>query len=153
MRGKVTKVLYILIAGLFLVSGGLAFAQSEVNVGLPWDALIKLSATSVGAGVGLNWGSGTLTQAGKEYPLKVEGLTVGKVGISKATALGKVYNLKKVSDINGTYTAVGTGVTVGGGGAALTMKNANGVIIDAVTTNEGISFAFGPAGVTITLEK
>ena len=154
MRGsKVAKMLCVVIAGLFLVSGGLAVAQSTENLGLPWDALIQLSAGSVGVGIGINWGSGTLTQAGKEYPLKVEGLTVGNVGISKATALGKVYNLKKLTDINGTYAAIGTGVTVGGGGAAITMKNANGVIIDAVTTTEGVSFTLGTGGVTITLQQ
>jgi len=154
MRGlKAAKMLCVVIAGLFLISGGLAFAQSDVNSGLPWDALIQLSAGSVGAGIGIHWGSGTLTQAGKEYPLKVEGLSVGSVGITKATALGKVYNLKKLSDINGTYTAVGTGITVGGGGSAVTMKNANGVIIDAITTTEGVSFSFGPGGVTITLQQ
>jgi hypothetical protein len=154
MRGlKVAKLLCAVITGLFLVSGGLAFAQSQENLGLPWDALIQLSAGSVGVGIGINWGSGTLTQAGKEYPLKVEGLTVGTVGITKATALGKVYNLKNLSDINGTYFAVGTGVTVGGGGSAITMKNANGVLIDAVTTTEGVSFTFGTSGVTITLKQ
>ena len=154
MKGlKVSKMLCTVIVGLFLVSGGIAVAQSDVNSGLPWDGLVKLSTTSVGAGIGAHWGSGTLTQAGKDYPLKVEGLTVGNVGINKATALGKVYNLKQLSDINGTYAAIGTGATVGGGGAAITMKNANGVIIDAVTTTEGISFTLGSAGVTITLQQ
>ena len=152
MRGlKAAKMLCVVTAGLFLISGGLAFAQSEVNVGLPWDALIQLSTGSVGAGIGIHWGSGTLTQAGKEYPLKVDGLSVGSVGITKATALGKVYNLKNLSDINGTYFAVGTGATVGGGGAAITMKNAKGVIIDVMTTSEGVSFSLGTSGVTITL--
>jgi len=61
--------------------------------------------------------------------------------------------LKKLTDINGTYAAIGTGVTVGGGGAAITMKNANGVIIDAVTTTEGVSFTLGTGGVTITLQQ
>ena len=150
---KITKMLCVVSLGLFLLSGGLAGAQSQENQGLPWDALIQLSAGSVGAGIGVSWGSGKLTQAGKEYPLKVDGLTVGTVGISKATALGKVYNLKKLSDINGTYAAIGTGVTVGGGGSAITMKNANGVIIDAITTTEGVSFTLGTSGVTIKLEQ
>jgi len=147
------RAVALVIVGLFVFCGGIAYSQSASNLGLPWDALIKLSAGSVGAGIGISWGSGTLTQAGKEYALKVEGLTVGTVGITKASALGRVYNLKKLEDINGTYTAIGTGVTVGGGGAAITMRNANGVIIDAVTTTEGVSFTLGPAGVTITLQK
>jgi hypothetical protein len=147
------RAVCLAVVGLFVFCGGVAYSQSTSNLGLPWDALIKLSAGSFGAGIGVSWGSGTLTQAGKEYPLKVEGLTVGTVGITKATALGKVYNLKKFSDINGTYAAVGTGATVGGGGAAITMKNANGVIIDVVTTTEGVSFSLGTSGVTITLQQ
>ena len=150
---RFTKIAGVVILGLFLVAGGIAAAQSDVNVGLPWDALIQLSTTSVGAGIGVSWGSGTLTQAGKDYPLKVDGLTVGTVGIAKATALGKVYNLKNINDINGTYTAIGAGATVGGGGAGLTMKNANGVVIDAVSTNEGVKFTIGTSGVTITLQQ
>jgi hypothetical protein len=128
------------IVGLFLASGGLAVARSDVNSGLPWDGLIKLSAGSVGAGIGISCESGTLTQAGKEYPLKVEGLGVGTVGVAEATALGEVYNLKKISDINGQFFSVGAGMTVGGGAAALTTKNANGVVIRVVTTTEGFNF-------------
>ncbi len=153
MKNCGLRAVCLVMVGLFVLCGGVAYSQSTSNQGLPWDGLIKLSAGSVGSIVGIAWGSGTLTQAGKDYPLKVEGLTVGNVGIKKATALGKVYNLKQLSDINGTYVAVGTGATVGGGGAAITMKNANGVIIDAVTTTEGIGFTLGTAGVTIKLQQ
>lgn len=153
MKNNGLRVVCLAIVGLFVFCGGVAYSQSTSNSGLPWDAQIQLSAGSVGAGIGFSWGSGKLIQAGKEYPLKVEGLTVGTVGITKATALGKVYNLKNLSDINGTYFAVGTGVTVGGGGSAITMKNAKGVLIDAVTTTEGVSFTFGTSGVTITLKQ
>ena len=153
MKNYGLRAVCLVMVGLFVFCGGLAFAQSKENLGLPWDGLIKLSAGSFGAGIGISWGSGTLTQAGKDYPLKVEGLTVGTVGISKATALGTVYNLKNINDINGTYTAIGMGATVGGGGSAIAMKNANGVIIHVNTTTEGVSFTFGTSGVTITLQQ
>ncbi len=146
----VRRTIYLVVAGLFLLSGGLVFAQNE---GLPWDGVIELSGGTVAAGIGYSWGSGTLTQAGKQYPLKIEGLSVGKVGITKASAYGKVFNLKNVNDINGTYAAIGTGATVGGGGSAATMKNAKGVIIDLYTTSEGASFSLGAAGVTIQLNQ
>jgi hypothetical protein len=153
MKSHGLRAVCLVMVGLFVLGSGIAYSQSKDNLGLPWDGLIKLSAGSVGAGIGISWGSGTLTQAGKEYPLKVEGLTVGNVGISKATALGKVYNLKNIKDINGQYVSVGAGMTVGGGGAGITMKNANGVVIDAVTTTEGVNFTLGTQGVTITLEQ
>jgi hypothetical protein len=150
---RMFKVICLLVVGLFVLSSAPVFAQSKVNEGLPWDALIEFSAGSVAAGIGFSWGSGTLTQAGKTFPIKIDGLSVGNVGITKASAWGRVYHLKKVSDINGTYAAIGTGATVGGGGSAITMKNAKGVVIDVFTTTEGASIGLGTAGVTITLKQ
>ena len=109
---RMLKVISLLVVSLFVFSGTPVFAQSKENVGLPWDALIEFSGGSVAAGIGFSWGSGTLTQAGKTYSLKIDGLSVGSVGITKASAYGKVYRLKKLSDINGTYAAIGTGATV-----------------------------------------
>lgn len=147
------KFMSVVVLSVFILSGSLAFAQSDVNSGLPWDALIECSTGSVAAGIGFSWGGGTLTQAGKSYPLKISGLSVGNVGITKASAWGRVYNLKNVNDLNGTYAAVGTGTTIGSGGAAVTMKNAKGVVIDLFTTTEGVSFALGSAGVTVELKQ
>ena len=154
MKGsRIAKLVCVFTVGIFLVSGGLAIAQSAKNEGLPWDAIIEFSAGSVAAGIGFSWGSGTLTQAGKTYQLKVDGLTVGNVGITKATAWGRVYHLQNVNDINGTYAAIGTGATIGGGGSAIAMKNAKGVVIDIFTTTAGVSIGLGTAGVTITLQQ
>ncbi|HTY23614.1 MAG TPA: hypothetical protein VMC85_10815 [Desulfomonilaceae bacterium] len=150
---KMVKVVCLLVVGLFVLSSVPVFAQSPVNEGLPWDAIIEFSAGSVAAGIGFSWGSGTLTQAGKTYQLKVDGLTVGNVGITKATAWGRVYHLQNVNDINGTYAAIGTGATIGGGGSAIAMKNAKGVVIDIFTTTAGVSIGLGTAGVTITLQQ
>jgi hypothetical protein len=70
------------------------------------DATISLSADSVAAGIGISWGSGSLTYKGKTYPISVEGLSVGDAGISKITASGKVYGLNKLEDFNGNYAGV-----------------------------------------------
>lgn len=150
---RMLKVIGLLVAGLFLLSGTPVLAQSKVNLGLPWDALIEFSGGSVAAGIGFSWGSGTLTQAGKTYSLKVDGLSLGNVGITKASAWGRVYHLKKLSDINGTYAVIGTGATVGGGGSAIAMKNAKGVVIDVFTTTEGASIGLGTGGLKIELKQ
>jgi hypothetical protein len=150
---RMLKVIGLLVAGLFVLSSVPALAQSKVNLGLPWDALIEFSGGSVAAGIGFSWGSGTLTQAGKTYSLKIDGLSLGNVGITKASAWGRVYNLKKLSDINGTYAAIGTGATVGGGGSAIAMKNTKGVVIDVFTTTEGASIGLGTGGLKIELKQ
>ncbi len=153
MKNYVLRSVCLAMVGLFVFCGGVAYSQSTSNQGLPWDAIIQFSSGSVAAGIGFSWGSGTLTQAGKEYPIKIEGLTVGSVGITKASGWGRVYNLKQLSDINGKYAAIGTGATVGGGGAAIVLKNPNGVVIDIFTTTQGVSFSVASAGATIKLEQ
>lgn len=144
-----SKIVILLIAGIFIFSGALAFAAEEK---LPWDGMVELSGGSVAAGVGFSWGGGTLKFQGKEYPFKMDGLSIGSVGISKASAWGRVYNLKKVEDFAGTYAAVGAGMTIVGGAAAGTMKNEKGVILDLFSTTEGMKFTLGTSGAKIQLK-
>ena len=115
--------------------------------------MIEFSEGSVAAGIGFSWGGGTLTYKGKQHPISVEGLTVGSVGASKVSGKGKVYNLKKIEDFAGTYMAVGTGATVGGGGGVATMRNQNGVVIDEVSTSQGLKVTIGASGVKMALKK
>src|SRR5947209_2662999 len=49
------------------------------------SATIKLSGGSVAAGVGVDWGRGTLTYQGKEYPISVKGVSLGDVGFMELT--------------------------------------------------------------------
>src|SRR5262245_36077293 len=117
------------------------------------DATLQLSQGSVAAGIGFSWGSGTLTYKGKRYPVSVDGLSVGSVGISRATAAGTVTNLKSLDDFNGTYTAVGAGAAVAGGGSISTMQNQNGVRVTLRATTRGIKFTLGAAGVSMHIKE
>ena len=75
---------------LLLISGALAgYARAAEKP----DATIRLNSGSVALGIGWSWGSGTLTYKGKDYPLSVKGLSIGKVGVTGATASGEVYHL------------------------------------------------------------
>jgi hypothetical protein len=85
--------------------------------------------------------------------VSVDGLSVGSVGISRATASGSVTNLKSLQDFNGTYTAVGTGAAVGGGASIATMQNQNGVRITLRSRSQGIKFTLGAAGVTMNIKE
>ena len=117
------------------------------------DATIQLTGGSIAAGVGVSWGSGTLKYKGKEYPISVSGLSVGDVGATKLAASGKVYDLKKLEDFNGNYTAVGTGATVAGGAGALAAKNQNGVRVNLVSTTQGVKFALGASGIEMKIKE
>ena len=141
-----------LILGLMTVAVlglGLTVARAEDKAP---DATLKLSAASIAAGIGVSWGSGTLTYKGKDYPISVAGLSVGDVGITKIEASGKVYNLKNLDDFNGNYTAASIGATVAGGGAITGMKNQNGVGVELVSTTQGVKFVLGGGGVDMKIK-
>jgi hypothetical protein len=138
------------IGMLLLISGLLAgFAQAAEQA----DATIRLSSGSVAAGIGFSWGSGTLTYKGKDYPVSVKGLSLGKVGITKATASGEVYHLKTLKDFDGNYTAAGAGITLAGGRSAVTMKNQNGVRVRLISTTRGADITLGVGGVDLKLKR
>ena len=144
-RALITLVAVTSLVGL---AGGFAVAQSKKP-----DATVELSEGSVAAGIGFTWGKGTLTYKGQKFPVKVEGLSVGEVGVSRATARGDVFDLKKVEDFSGNYTAAGAGATVGGGGGASIMKNQNGVVIQLTSTTQGAPLKLAASGIRLTLDK
>jgi hypothetical protein len=75
---------------------------------------ISLSATSMAAGIGAQWGDGTLTlNNGKTYRFAIQGLEVGGVGFGDLHAQGTVYNLRRVSDLEGLYVAADANVAMG----------------------------------------
>jgi hypothetical protein len=117
------------------------------------DATLEFNGGSAAAGVGISWGAGVLKYQGKSYPFKVNGLSIGAVGVSEASAAGDVFHLKKLDDLNGNYVAVGAGLTVAGGGGAVAMKNQNGVTIHVKGTTVGAKVVLGGSGVDIQLLK
>ena len=137
-----------MVLAMAMVLSSMVFAAEEKP-----DATIKLSQGQVAAGIGWSWGKGVLTYKGKDYSFKVSGLSVGDVGITKAEAVGNVYNLKKISDFNGNYTSAAAQGTVGGGAGASTMKNQNGVVVNLTSTTQGVNFKLAAEGVKFTLEK
>ncbi|HXX47261.1 MAG TPA: EipA family protein [Myxococcota bacterium] len=117
------------------------------------DATIKLVSKSIAAGAGISWGSGKLMYKGKSYDIDVQGLTVGSVGVSSITATGKVYNLSKIEDFDGNYTAAAAGITIAGGTGGTAMQNQNGVQVRITATTKGVSLTLGASGVTMTVKK
>ena len=127
---------------------GLALAQAKKP-----DATVTLTEGSVAAGSGFSWGKGTLAYQGKKYPLKVEGLSVGEVGVNRATALGSVYKLAKLADFDGNYVAGGAEATIGGGAGVTAMKNQNGVTIELKSTTQGASLKLAAEGLKLSVVK
>ena len=133
---------------LFLCLSGMAMARDKEP-----DAYLELTEGSVALGIGYSWGSGTLQYQGQKYPVEVKGLSIVDVGITKATAFGKVYGLKKLEDFNGNYTAATAEGTLGGGAGATKMKNQSGVVIDLFTTTKGVNLKLAPSGISLKLKQ
>ena len=137
---------------LFFALAWLVAAGSPAKAAEP-TATLQLTGGAVAAGIGFSWGSGTLTFRGKEYPVSVSGLSVGDVGIVRATAKGNVYGLQKVQDFDGTYTAYAIGSTIGGGGSVATLRNQNDVVIHLVATTQGLKLTLNASGVRMKIEQ
>lgn len=147
--GLVRLVVCVVVAVLFAFVSVQGFAEEKKK----HDATISFETGSVAAGIGFSWGGGTLRYKGKKYALKVSGMSVGKVGITKASAIGTVYNLNKLEDIEGNYVGMGAGAVVGGGAGGTKLKNQNGVVLEVGAVSQGLSVAIGGGGVDISLKK
>ena len=75
------------------------------------------------------------------------------VGISKAEAEGKVYNLKKLEDFEGLTLAASAEGTIALGAGETAMKNKKGVVIYVSPLTKGVNFKVAVEGVNFTLEK
>ena len=146
------KKIGIMLLVLGVISG---FTQAATHESKP-DATLRLSGGSFALGIGFSWGSGTLTYKGKNYPVKVNGLSVGKVGVTGSSAYGEVFNLKDLQDFNGHYNvgAAGTrGVTLGGGKSGTLMSNQAGVIVRISSTQQGVAVNATGGGVDMQIQR
>jgi hypothetical protein len=148
---KNVKKIAVLLLILSVTAG---FAQAATHHSKP-DATLRLSTGGFALGIGVNWGSGTLTYRGKNYPVKVKGLSVGRVGATSSSAYGEVFNLKHLQDFNGHYNvgAAGTrGVTLGAGRSGAIMSNQAGVIVRVSATQSGVAVNATGGGVDMQLK-
>jgi len=145
MQRRWTVWLAVLAVAFLL--GAPAFAADKAP-----DATISLSEGSVAAGIGWSWGRGDLSYQGKTYRVKIDGLSVAEVGVTKAEASGNVYNLKSLDDLNGVYAAAGAEGTAGKGVGYSSLRNAKGVVIDLKSETKGANLKIAASGLKITVE-
>ena len=113
---------------------------------------VRLKVTSVGFIVGVGGGSGTLTFRGKNYRLRLSGVSAGTIGASGMDLVGTAANLRTAADIAGTYSAASAGLAVAGGAKAVTLQNANGVVLTLQGRQVGFQANLSVSGVTISLQ-
>jgi hypothetical protein len=136
---------------LCVVAGWLLLCHPAPASAAVLDGTIVLSGGKVAAGLGYTWGRGTLIFKGKRYPLSVSGIGLGSVGVNEYTGSGTVTGLRRPEDINGIFTSVGTGLTLGGGASFREMKNENGATIQLGSTTEGLSVSVAAGGMKVSI--
>src|SRR4029079_1339874 len=145
------KKIAILVLVIAAMTG---FTQAAKHHSGP-DATLRLSTGGFALGIGVNWGSGTLTYKGKNYPVKVKGLSGARVEATSTPAYGKVFNLKHLQDFNGHYNVGGAGtrgVTLGAGKTGTIMSNQAGVIVRISSTQNGIAVNATGGGADMQLQ-
>ncbi|MBV9994258.1 MAG: DUF1134 domain-containing protein [Caulobacteraceae bacterium] len=145
-RSATLKLMSLAALAAAAIAASASFAQEKP------DGTINFTGGGVGFIAGVNWGRGTLHYQGRDYPLKVSGLSVGEIGANKYDIQGEVYNLKRVSDIEGVYASGAAGATLAAGAGAMEMQNGAGVVIKARASTAGLHAKLGPSGVTIKLK-
>src|SRR5712672_2048168 len=141
---------------VLVIAATTGFTQAAKHHSGGPDATLRLSTGGFALGIGVNWGSGTLTYKGKSYPVKVKGLSVGRVGATSSSAYGEVFNLKHLQDFNGHYNVGGAGtpgVTLGAGKTGTIMSNQAGVIVRVSSTQNGVAVNATGGGVDMQLQR
>ncbi|MEE1609802.1 hypothetical protein [Microvirga sp. CF3016] len=135
-----------------LVALAVTFAPGLAAPGWAATGTVYVEIAKAGFIVGIGGGRGTLVFQGRRYPLSVGGLSFGAmIGASKADLVGRAYNLRRATDIVGTYTAVGVGAAAGGGVSSIRLQNARGVVLDLRGRNIGLELNANVSGIEVGL--
>jgi hypothetical protein len=112
------------------------------------------------SGEGVTWGKGTLIlNNGTQHGFEVIGLgvTSPREAIVTVQAVGDVFNLKKLSDFEGTYKSTQSEVRAGRAADAVSLGNEHGVVValtlKAPATATDVTLRPSPTGITVKLDK
>jgi hypothetical protein len=116
------------------------------------DGTIRMRITKVGFIGGLGGGSGILTFKGRQYHLRIGGISAGTIGISAMDLVGTAKNLRTASDIAGPYSVGSASLAVAGGAKVATLQNSNGVVLQLQGKQVGFEASLSVSGLTISLK-
>ena len=136
MRPAYLSASLILAAGLFATVP----ARAGDALGQP-TAKLCFSLRDVALAGGYSWGKGRLYFGTHSYPVRISGGGAIGIGYSRLRGEGTVYNLARLSDINGTYWSVRAEATIARGRNVAVMDNNHGVDIKTVMHTSGAHLA------------
>ena len=114
---------------------------------------VSVVFTKGGFIVDVGGGQGVLTFRGKKYPFTVSGMSLGfSIGASTSKFAGRAFNLRRPSDLAGSYVVAGAGGAIAAGAGGVQLQNANGVILQLSGARVGAEVSAAVGGVTIVMQ-
>jgi hypothetical protein len=115
-------------------------------------AKVRMTVGKAGFIIGGTSGNGTVTWNGRNYPITIGGMRLGlTVGVSEARMSGTASNMSRLSDIEGTYTAVQASAAAVAGGQNWVLRNGRGVELRLRGVQTGLEASLDLGGMTIRL--
>lgn len=140
-----------LLGGFILPAAGIAAGSTAAEAA---TARIEFKLFRAGFILGFGSGSGSLFVGGKRYRLNIGGVSLGAtIGVASADFVGKVRNLRRPSDVEGTYTAVSAGLAAAGGGSVARLRNSRGVELEVSGKQIGLMASIDLSGLRINLAR
>ncbi len=139
----------------FLKVGLLALATliGAASVASAASGTVSIRIVKAGFVVGGSAGEGVLTFQGRQYPLKVGGLSYGfTFGASETRLRGTVKNIRRASDVAGVYAQGGAGAALIEGAQAVVLTNQNGAILELAGEQKGVIVSLDLSGLALSLK-
>jgi hypothetical protein len=135
-----------------IIAAASSYAEAQTASAPPAAARVSISQVQLALVGSAAVGGGTLRFKGRNYPFTINGLGVGGLGVSKLEATGEVYQLTRISDLDGVYGQVRVGWALANqGNGRLYLENDKGVVLRLRTKRQGLMLAVGADAVRIQL--
>ena len=133
---------------LLLIAGCASMTQAPSTTP---SATVRIREWSAAYYAQAETGKGTLYFNGQAHRFTISGGGVGGSGAQKVSATGKVFNLNRLSDFNGTYHGISRGLTLINGQMHAKLTNQNGVTMYLAGTTEGLASSLGAQAFEVNL--
>ncbi|MCP4074322.1 MAG: hypothetical protein GY742_21755 [Hyphomicrobiales bacterium] len=142
---KITNLIAVIAAVIALGSISAMPGNAKAE-----DARIDMQIGKVGFIIGVSGGRGTVYFDGHAYPIRVGGVSLGATfAMSSIDLTGTVYNLNRIEDLYGNYTATSAGLAVVAGGKTGSLTNARGIRMELRGRTIGLEFSLDLSGINI----
>jgi len=149
MKPTARGLVSLALAGVAILAVVAAGAAQDAPSGT-----VEITSKTAALGFGGSRGDGTLTlQDGSTHQISVEGLKMAALGVSAVQITGTVYNLNRLRDLEGTYTAGEAGIAIVGGVDGMAMKNDQGVVLYLRATQLGLNITLALGGIYIRVKS